>query len=194
MKLSNAIPLLLVIAGCGVFETRDPEQPSQTGSNFQPPIEPGIVFANMANAFRDMNAVNYIRSFADSSTVARTYSFEATSQARLRYGAVFASWTRQSEQQFFENTKSKLQSGSTPTLEFLSLMAQSVQSDSAQYEATYRLSIPHTQSNLSQVARGRSIYYMVADKSHNWVIWRWVDIALTQSDFTWSDFKGAFGQ
>ena len=194
MSTRNIIPWILLLAGCGIFDTRAPESPSQTGSNFLPPTEPGVVFTNMVSAFRDMNSVNYVRSFADSSTAARTYSFEPTSQARVRYGAVFSNWTRQSEQQFFENTKSKLQTSSAPTLEFLTLTAQSIQSDSAQYEATYRLTIPHTQSNLSQEARGRAIYYMVADKSRNWVIWRWVDIALAQNDFTWSDFKGAFGQ
>ena len=194
MKTWKFLPLVLLSAGCGIFETRNPEAPSQTGSNFLPPTEPGVVFTNMVSAFRDMNAINYVRAFADSSTAARSYSFEPTPQARARYGAVFSNWSRQSEQQFFENTKSKLQASSTPTLEFLTLTAQSIQSDSAQYEATYRLTIPHTQSNVSQEARGRAIYYMVADKSRNWVIWRWVDIALAQNDFTWSDFKGIFGQ
>ena len=148
----------------------------------------------MANAFRDLNAVNYTRSFADSATAERDYLFEPTPQARLRYGAVFASWTRQSEQQFFENTKSRIPGGLVPSLEFLSLVAQSIQSDSAQYEATYRLNIPHTQSNIPSEARGRALFYMIADKSRNWVIWRWVDIAIAQNDFTWSDFKGEFGQ
>lgn len=181
-------------SACGIFETRDPETPSQTSSNYIPPTEPALVFTNMVNAFRDLNAVNYVRSFADSSTANRNYFFEPTPQARLRYSAVFAGWTRQSEQQFFENTKSKIPSGTAPSLEFLSLVAQSIQSDSAQYEATYRLNIPHSQSNIPREARGRALFYMVADKSRNWVIWRWVDIAIAQNDFTWSDFKGEFGQ
>lgn len=198
MKFTRAFALLFpfffVFAGCGIFDTREPESPSQTGSNYLPPTEPAIVFTNMTNAFRDLNAVNYARAFADSSTANRNYSFEPTPQARLRYGAVFVHWTRQSEQQFFENTKSKIPGGTVPSLEFLSLVAQSIQSDSAQYEATYRLNIPHTQANIPKEARGRAIFSMVADKSRNWVIWRWVDIAIAQNDFTWSDFKGEFGQ
>ncbi len=198
MKSSRSVtiffPFFLVFAGCGIFDTREPDSPSQTSSSYLPPTEPAIVFTNMTNAFRDLNAVNYARAFADSSTANRNYSFEPTPQARLRYGAVFVNWTRQSEQQFFENTKSKVPSGTVPSLEFLTLVAQSIQSDSAQYEATYRLNIPHTQSNIPKEARGRAIFSMVADKSRNWVIWRWVDIAIAQNDFTWSDFKGEFGQ
>jgi hypothetical protein len=185
---------LLVQLGCGIFETREPEPPTQSSSNYIPPTEPMIVFTNMANAFRDLNAVNYVRSFADSSTASRMYSFEPTPPARLRYGAVFAAWTRQSEQQFFENMKSKIPTGTTASLEFLSLVPQSIQSDSAQYDATYRLNIPHTQSNIPREARGRAVFSMVTDRSRTWVIWRWVDLAMTQNDFTWSDFKGEFGQ
>lgn len=194
MKSVSILILAILLTGCGIFDTRNPESPSQTSSNYLPPTEPSIVFTNMSNSFRDINSLNYLRSFADSATAARNYSFEPTSQARLRYGAVFAGWTRQSELQFFENTKSKLQSGKAPTLEFLTLTAQSIQSDSAQYEATYQLTIPHTQSTVAQVAHGRALFSLVADKSRNWVVWRWVDIALAQNDFTWSDFKGAFGQ
>lgn len=197
LALARCAVLLVIVLqlfGCGIFDTREPEFPSQSSSNYIPPTEPAIVFTNMTNAFRDLNAVNYTRSFADSSTAGRNYSFEPTPPARSRYAAVFANWTRQSEQQFFENTRSRIPSGLTASLEFLSLVAQSIQSDSAQYDATYRLTIPHTQTNIPREARGRAIFSMIADRSRNWVIWRWVDIAISQNDVTWSDFKGEFGQ
>ncbi len=186
--------LCLCQFACGIFETRSPESPSQTSSNFIPPTEPSIVFSNMINAFRDLNSVNYLRSFADSTTANRSFTFEPTPEAQSRYGSVFLNWTKQSEQQYFENMKSKISSGSTASLEFLTLSAQSIQSDSAQYEATYRLNVPHSQTNIPQQAQGRSQFYMIADKSRNWVIWRWVDVSITQNDFTWSDLKGAFGR
>jgi hypothetical protein len=186
--------VVLQLLGCGIFDTRDPETPSQSSSRYIPPTEPGIVFTNMTNAFRDLNTVNYTRSFADSSTAGRNYSYEPTPQARSRYASVFANWTRQSEQQFFENTKSRIPSGMAVTLEFLSLVAQSIQADSAQYDATYRLTIPHTQTNIPREARGRALFFMITDRSRNWVIWRWVDLALSPNDFTWSDVKGEFGQ
>jgi len=185
---------VVFIQSCGLFETRDPESPTQSSSNFVPPTEPSIVFANMSNAFRDLNAVNYVRSFADTSNTGRTFQFVPTTQASSRYGGIFLVWTRQSEQQYFENMKSKIASGTTPILEFLTLTEQSRQADSSQYNATYRLTAQHTQANIAKQFRGQSQFFLITDRSRNWVIWSWVDIAQSSADSTWSDLKGRFGQ
>ena len=179
---------------CNIFETREPEPPSQSSSNYVPPTDPSIVFTNMVNAFRDLNSLNYVRSFSDSSTSGRSFSFEPTPQAKLKYGGVFLTWTRQSEQQYFENLRSKIPTVSSATLTFDALNAQSLQSDSAQYEATYRLIAQHSLANVPTQASGRAQFFLIADRSRNWVIWRWVDLAANPSGFTWSDLKGEFGQ
>lgn len=179
---------------CNIFETRDPQSPSQISSNYIPPTEPALVFTNMVNAVRDLNSLNYLKSFADSSTAGRSFDFEPTSQAKLRYGGVFLNWSKQTEQQYFENMKSKIASGTSVTLTFDVLTAQSLQSDSAQYEATYRLTVPHTVAGVSTQAKGKAQFFLIADRSRNWVIWRWVDLSTNPTDFTWSDLKGAFGQ
>ncbi len=194
MKRILVLLCACVLVACDVFQTRDPDPPTQTSATFIPPTEPVIVFSNMMNAFRELSTVNYVRSFADSATASRSYRFEATPQARLRYATVFSQWSRQSEQQFFENVKARIPAGTAPSLEFTSLVAQSIQADSAQYEATYRLVIPHGISTIPNEARGRALFHMIADRSRNWVIWRWVDVAIASQDFTWSDFKGEFGQ
>lgn len=148
----------------------------------------------MTTAFRDLNSVNYLKSFADSSTAGRNFSFEPTSQARLKYSGVFLDWTKQSEQQYFENMESKIPSGSSATLMFEALAAQSLQSDSAQYEGTYRLSVQHSVASVPKEASGRVQFFLIADRSRNWVIWRWVDVPNDATSFTWSDLKGEFGQ
>ena len=186
--------LALTQVACNIFETRDPEPPSQSSSIFVPATEPSLVFSNMTNAFRDLNSVNYLKSFADSSSAGRSFSFEPTQQAKIKYGGVFLTWSRQSEQQYFENLRSKIPSGSAATLSFESLTVQSLQSDSAQYEATYRLTVPHTVATLATEARGKAQLLLIADRSRNWVIWRWIDLTTSASTFSWSDLKGAFGQ
>jgi hypothetical protein len=182
------------MVSCNIFETRTPEPPSQSSSSFVPATEPSLVFSNMTNAFRDLNSLNYLKSFADSSTAGRGFSFEPTPAARLKYGGVFLFWSRQSEQQYFENLRSKIPSGSTATLVFQSLTAQSVQSDSAQYEATYTLTAPHSVVSVPKVATGKAQFLLLADRSRNWVIWRWIDVPTSTSTFTWSDLKGEFAQ
>jgi hypothetical protein len=184
----------IALLACNIFETRTPEPPSQSSSSFIPATDPSIVFTNMTNAFRDLNSVNYVKSFADSSTAGRGFSFEPTPQAKVKYVGVFLSWTRQSEQQYFDNLRSRIPSGSTATLVFETLTVQSLQSDSAQYEATYTLTAPHTVASVPKVATGKSQFYLLADRSRNWVIWRWIDEPTGSSSFTWSDLKGEFAQ
>ena len=191
-------PLLFFLAiflciSCDLFKTRDPESPTQSSSSYIPATEPSIVFTNMANAIRDLNTVNYLKSFADSSSAGRSLRFDPTTQAGSRYGGVFLNWTKQSEQQYFENMKSKVPSGRNVSLEFLSLVG-SPQGDSSQYNATYQLTVQHTQSNIAIQVRGQSQFFLMTDRSRNWVIWRWVDVQQNANDSTWSDVKGAFGQ
>jgi len=197
VKPYGTVLVLIITAtqlGCNIFETRDPEAPSQSSSNYIPPTEPSLVFSNMINAFRDMNSVNYLKSFADSSTSGRSFGFDPTPQAKLKYGGVFLNWTKQSEQQYFENVRSKIPGGSSASLAFDALTVQSLQSDSAQYEATYRLTVQHSVANIPREAQGRAQFFLLADRSRNWVVWRWIDIPTSTSTFTWSDFKGEFGQ
>ena len=199
MRLNSglmAVGLCVAVAliACNIFETRTPEPPTQSSSSYVPATEPSLVFSNMSNAFRDLNSLNYLKSFADSSTAGRSFSFEPTPQAKVKYGGVFQFWNRQSEQQYFENLRSKIPAGSTASLVFQTLTAQSVQSDSAQYEATYTLVAPHTVASVSKQATGKAQFLLLADRSRNWVIWRWIDVPTGTSSFTWSDLKGEFGQ
>lgn len=191
-------PLLCFLAiftctSCDLFKTRDPDSPTQSSSSYIPPTEPSIVFTNMKNAILDLNTVNYLKSFADSSSAGRSFRFDPTTQAGSRYGGVFLDWTKQSEQEYFENMKSKVASGRTALLEFISLVG-SPQGDSSQYNVTYQLTVQHTQPNIANQVRGQSQFFLITDRFSNWVIWRWVDVQQSANDSTWSDVKGAFGQ
>lgn len=184
----------VVLSACNIFDTRDPEPPSQSSSSYVPATEPSLVFSNMSNAFRDMNSLNYVKSFSDSLTSGRGFSFEPTPQAKVKYIGVFLLWNKQSEQQYFDNMRSKIPAGSTATLVFQTLSVQSLQSDSAQYEATYTLTAPHSVAAVPKVATGKAQFFLLADRSRNWVIWRWVDLPTGTGNAAWSDLKGEFAQ
>jgi hypothetical protein len=138
--------------------------------------------------------LNYVRCFADSLQGLAAFQFEPEPAARQKYAAVFAFWNRQSEQQFFETLNAEVPSGTTMSLELLTITPQGLSSDSAQYEVRYKLTAPHGRASVPSVANGRSLFVLAADRSRNWAITRWVDLALAQGDFTWSSLKGAFGQ
>src|SRR5512140_3277790 len=90
----------ICVASCGIFETRTPQAPAQTSSNYNPPVNASDVFNNMQFAFSDLNTLNYLKSFSDSATAGRTFQFDPSAQARSKYIGVFLSWTKQSEQQY----------------------------------------------------------------------------------------------
>ena len=182
----------ITLVSCNLFKTRTPEEPSQQSSNYIPPTTPSIVFQNMMNAFRDKNSENYYNSFADSSTSDYSFTFEPTYQAQLKYSGVFTSWTKESEKEYFDNIRWKLQSGAVPTLEFDTLIQQGIATDSVQYEAIYKLTVLHTQSNIPTQAKGKAQFFLVSNRSRYWFIHHWIDIAMDQNDFTWSELKGAF--
>jgi hypothetical protein len=186
--------LLGGLSACGIFDTRDPQSPSQLSSSFVPPTDPPIVFQNLTGAFTDQSALNYVRCFADSSTGLPPFRFDAEPNARLVYSGAFSVWNRTSEQQYFEAMKAQLTPGAGMTLEFVTLTPTSLSSDSAQYDSQYRLTVPHTRSGVPTVAVGRSVFWLASDRSRNWAIVRWTDLELKAGDFTWSDLKGTFGQ
>ena len=194
LPLASLFIITLSVAACGIFETRTPDPPSQLSSNFVPPTDPSLVFQNLINAFSDRNSVNYLKCLSDSTTGLPPFHYDPDPQARANYAAVFALWTRQSEQQSFEAMKAQLATGTTMTLQFISLTATSLGADSAQYDARYQLTVPHTRTGIQTVATGRALFALGSDRSRNWAIVRWTDVVLTSGDFTWSDLKGAFGQ
>jgi hypothetical protein len=188
--------LIILCNSCNIFETREPQPPTQSSSNFSPAYNAADVFDNLRNAIRDLNTFNYLQSFADSMTGGRVFQFEPTPKARSQFIGVFASWTKQSEQQYFETMKSRIPTGSSASLEFTTALNPiSVQSDSAQYEIVYLLTVQHTQSNVSKIFQGRSQMFLIKDRTKGtWSLSRWVDIGDTQNDPSWSDLKGAFAQ
>jgi hypothetical protein len=190
------VPYCFLFVSCNIFETRTPESPSQTSSNYSPPYNSSDVFDNMKNAFRDLNTLNYLRSFTDSSIGGRLYQFDPTPQARTQYVGVFISWTKQSEQQYFDNMRSKIPTGTTASLDFSPPPNPiSVQADSAQYEVVYMLNIPHTQTGIPTIFQGRAQMFLIKDRiTSTWAISHWIDLRYAQNDVSWSDLKGAFAQ
>lgn len=178
---------------CDLFETRSPDDPETVSSTYTPPKEPRDVFMNMENAFRELSDLNYVKSFSDPTAGSRLFLFEPSAPGISRYASVLADWTIDSERQYFQNMRSRLPQGSVPSLVIV-YTSESLSSDSAFVEVTYELTVPHTQQGFPQTARGRGQFYLITDQARNWVIWRWIDLQNAQTDFTWSEMKGEFGQ
>ena len=193
LKWSIVVAATMVIAGCGLFEPRDPEEPISVRSTFTPPTEPQTVLDNMGASLRELNSVNYLRCLSDTGT-GGLFQFEPTLAAAGVYG-VFATWDRSSEEAWFLNARSRLPSGSGMTVTFSTPVAQGVQPDSVTLDVPYDLSIHHGQQGIPQRVVGRSLLTMVLDRrTGTWSIRRWQDVALSSIQATWSDAKGGLSQ
>jgi hypothetical protein len=187
------ITLGVSIAGCGLFQTREPELPV-TSSGINPPAtSPDMVLQNFISAVQQKNIQDYQKLFSDTVTGTKTFIFIPTADAAVRYASVFARWSKSAETQSFQNALSSLSASVYPTLSFLSPTIVRFQSDSAIISSEYLLIMPHKLTTVTTTFTGRVDFYAAPDKNQSWTIYRWVDY-MTKRDSSWSDCKGAFGQ
>jgi len=192
LRISLSSLLLLVAAiGCGLFEPREAEAPTESGLNFVPPTDPAIVISNLQAAIDQKNVANYIACFSDVARQGRPFVFIPSAEATAQYGAVLANWDLAKEEAYFQNLIAR-----SPTTAFsslvLTLQSAIVSADSVLYEYDYIFSFGHSEQGFPQTARGRLQFTLGVDASTFWTIHRWIDFKSTD-DITWSLFKGKFG-
>jgi hypothetical protein len=182
--------LLSLLPGCGLFDPRDPEPPSQSSLNFRPPTEPAIVIANLQSAVEQKNSANYISCFADPAKLTSPYVFIPSADAEAQYGGALARWGREDEDAYFRNLIARSPNNAFSTLS-LALKSSTVTADSVVHSYDYVLVFEHSDAGFPKTARGNLQFTMVTDPGNFWVILRWLDFKTT-NDVTWSHFKGRF--
>lgn len=180
-----------VLGGCSLFEPRDPEQPSQSSSDFLPPTAPDIVITNLRNSIAQKNVQNYVSCFADPSRSGQSYTFVPSADAAALFPSVLNSWTYAEEQVYMTNLVAKAVPNGFANL-LLTAATTQVFADSVIYSADYLLTFQHTEAGFPSTARGHLQFAIGVDNSNQqWSIYRWVDLKTTE-DITWSSFKGRF--
>jgi hypothetical protein len=182
--------LVLVPAGCSLFEPRDAEEPSQSGLDFRPPTEPSILIDNLQAAIDQKNLANYTSCFADPSK-GKPFHFFPSAEALAQYPSVLDDWTYTDEQAYFQNMMAKTPASAFTNL-VLTLRSSSVTADSVVYSYDYTLTIEHSDASFPKTARGNLQFMLAPDRSNFWAIYRWNDYKTT-GEVTWSMFKGKFG-
>jgi hypothetical protein len=186
------IAIALIGASCSIFDTRDPEPPSQSGSDFTPPNLPTDVITNLKNAIAQKNTVNYLRCFADSTSIDVPFHFTPSATANTSYPGVFDGWTKSKEESFIKDLVSHKPSP-TSYSNLLTIGDQYVpQSDATIFTASYVFSFDTDDPNFPQSARGRMQFILQRDRNSFWVITDWTDSPEIDSVYTWSHFKGRF--
>jgi hypothetical protein len=185
IKLSIILLLALLIWGCDIFETRDPEQPDRSRSNYETPSEPQILIQNLKNSFSDKNADNYRKNFASGPPlVNKTFFFLPTSEALSSNSSLWASWNVESEFLYFKNLITRTPEELPITLSLFS-ENYSPFGDSTIYTAEYSINVPNL-SGTSDIYKGNLKFSMITDNQAAWVIYYWEDIS---NEISWSDLK-----
>jgi hypothetical protein len=184
-----AAPVAVLCLQCSLFDTREAEDPTQSGLDYRPPTDPAIVIANLQAAIDQKSLANYTSCFADPSK-GKPFSFFASGEALAQYPSVLDNWSYAEEQAYFQNMMAKTPANAFSNL-LLALRSSSVTADSVTMSYDYTLTIEHSDPSFPRTARGNLQFMLAADRGNFWAIYRWSDYKTT-GDVTWSLFKGKF--
>jgi len=182
--------LIVLVSGCGLFNTRDVEPPTDPRSNYMPPTTPDIVIINMQFAIAEKNLNNYLSSFVDTNYSSRSFTYYADVNSQIQY-PIFSNWQLSNEKTYFTNLLSLTNSQSNSNL-FLSNEVLTVTLDTAVYDSDYLLRFEHQRTTVSQTLSGKLRFIMASDSRYLWSIHTWMDFKDDDNDTTWSVLKANF--
>lgn len=188
--LSGVAVAAFLGGGCGLFDPRDPEDPTQTGLNYRPPTDHPIVITNLQAAVEQKNLANYVSCFSDPAKGGRIFVFIPSADAAAQYASALANWTLEAEGGYFQNMIARSSPNAFVSL-LLTQKGAEVSADSVVYNIDYVLTFEHLEEGFPKTARGNLQFTITRDPANFWAISRWADYKTTD-DATWSLFKGKF--
>ncbi len=173
--------------GCGIFDTRDPEEPSNIRSTFVPPTTPEIVIDNLSFSILEKNSENYIKCIS-----ASNFQYVPDSKSQLLYGQIFQNWDPLAEKRYMDNLISQTNTNASSVLFLDNETITQITADSASYQADYIIVYQHNRVNLPKSATGNLLLTLNSDENYLYSITRWQDFRQNDTDFTWSELKANF--
>lgn len=180
----------MLFHGCGLFDTRSVEPPTEIRSTFIQPTSPDLVLTNLNYAVTEKNLDNYMRCFVDTNFSLRRFRFfpDAFSQSSF---PVFNNWNLNSERAYYSNLISFTEPGSSSNL-FPDDIIISTSIDSAILDMSYILIFNHNRQNVAKETKGKLRFIMGTDSRGLWSIHSWYDFIDDNNDTTWSAIKANF--
>jgi hypothetical protein len=186
------INLSLFIHSCGIFETRDPESPTNDKSSYLPPTSANIVISNFINSIQEKNTENYIANFSTNNDDI-PFSFQPTADAFAIYTSLFDTWDIDDERRSFLSMISNLSEETKPVLAISNQKFDVLSPDSAVFIADYILNLSHNLGSIDTDFSGTLQFTIVPKSDGLWYIQRWVDIKTQQDSLeSWSILKAVF--
>ena len=178
-RLGAALAVLL-LAGCGWFDTREPIEGEGDSSDWEIPTTPEIIVRNLIVAFENGNFNDYRRALSSD------FRFvpDGTDVAELaitRPGQpVYENWTAEVETETAETIRQDSLSVE------LSNLVEEIEGQDRRLRYDYVLT--RFQDPEDQVFSGE-LFFRVREVSGEWIIFEWEDVA-SSSDPSWGRLKG----
>ncbi|HVZ41643.1 MAG TPA: hypothetical protein VHI13_20350 [Candidatus Kapabacteria bacterium] len=186
------VPMVALAAGCGLFDTRQPENPINAGSTFEQPTTPSVVLRNLESALTSANAGDYRKCFSDTSLGLPPFIFYPSAQGLSAAPSKFVQWGIDQEETYIGNIFAELMKGSVCSVQFSPTDVTDVPiADSLQFSATYSVHFPHTRDNAERDADGTLVFTFRLSKQNEWYISAWRDVAIPNKT-SWSLIKARF--
>jgi len=179
--------LAVIAAGCGLFDTRTPQEPVTVRSTYEPPTSPIIVISNLTYSIEEKNSTNYISCLSPDE-----FMYVPDSKSLSLYGQIFQNWDINSEKFYFENLISQTNTNASSNLFLSNPSLNQITPDSAIYSAEYIVVFQHNKTNVPKSAEGNLRLTLKADLSNFFYIEKWEDYRQNDTDFTWSELKANF--
>jgi hypothetical protein len=178
---------LLIIQGCGIFDTREPEPPETVRSTFIPPTSADIVVDNLGFSIQEKNSENYIKCLSSMS-----YQYVPDSKSQLLYEQIFLNWNQPAEKFYLDNLISQTDQTSSSVLFLDNERFTQISSDSATLQADYIFVFQHNNTSIPKSGNGNILLTIATDENSLFYIRKWEDFRQNDTDFTWSEFKAKF--
>lgn len=178
---------VLLIKGCGIFDTRNPEEPANIRSTFVPPTTPEIVIDNLSFSILEKNSENYVKCIS-----ASNFLYVPDSKSQLVYGQIFENWDPLDEKRYMDNLISQTNTHASSVLFLDNEIYTQITSDSVSFQADYIIVYQHNRINLPKSAIGNLLLTLNTDENDLYSITRWQDFRQNDTDFTWSELKANF--
>lgn len=181
------ITILVMLSGCGLFETRTPEDPVRTRSTFIPPTSPDALIQNLGSSIAEKNSTNYSKCISSV-----YYKYVPDSRSQLLYGHIFENWSYSSEKLYLDNLISQTNANAPSNLFLSNKIVTLISTDSATVSADYIVVFQHNRANIPKTSVGNFRLTLTADESNYFYINIWEDFRRNDTDFTWSELRANF--
>jgi hypothetical protein len=182
------VTILLIVTSCGVFEPRDPEEPTKGNSSFVPPTTYSIVIQNLVQAIAEKNTDNYISCFVSSSDMP-DYIFVPSGEILATYPDMTSYWNIGEEKRYFTTEIASLPESATPSLSLSELNYESLSPDSISFTSDYSLKVPTPTTSINAEYKGKLQFIVIKNKLNGlWFVYYWKDISIENFE-SWSSLK-----